>query len=208
MSSVSQPERGHADLHKMPDGGWHEPGGLMYFAQGSISLQGVIQPAGFTVDVVRHPGCMTSRDKTSPSPETTSGRGTPPRPIHSSSKRRPAAPSARIRIASGTSAAPPVLTARSIRPSGSAFRISVETACRPGTKSIPPTGKPRPSHSWRTRRPGPDLAGLSARRPPRGGTRARLVAPAPEAVSADRGLYLQRRSGPARLPRLPIQGIA
>lgn len=49
-------------LDKMPDGGWHEPGGpvfgqdgLMYFAQGSISLQGVILPAGFTVDVVRHP---------------------------------------------------------------------------------------------------------------------------------------------------------
>jgi glucose/arabinose dehydrogenase len=49
-------------LDKMPDGGWHEPGGplfgpdgLIYFAQGSIALQGVILPAGFTVDVVRHP---------------------------------------------------------------------------------------------------------------------------------------------------------
>lgn len=49
-------------LEKMPDGGWHEPGGpvfgpdgMMYFAQGSISLQGVMQPAGFTVDVARHP---------------------------------------------------------------------------------------------------------------------------------------------------------
>lgn len=55
-------EERHVLLDKMPDGGWHEPGGpvfgpdgLMYFAQGSISLQGVVQPAGFTVDIVRHP---------------------------------------------------------------------------------------------------------------------------------------------------------
>ena len=47
---------------KMPDGGWHEPGGpvfgpdgLVYFAQGSVAQQGIIEPAGFTVDMARHP---------------------------------------------------------------------------------------------------------------------------------------------------------
>lgn len=49
-------------LNTMPDGGWHEPGGpvfgpdgLIYFAQGSVSQQGVIEPGGFTVDIARHP---------------------------------------------------------------------------------------------------------------------------------------------------------
>ncbi|MGC9665317.1 PQQ-dependent sugar dehydrogenase [Planosporangium sp. 12N6] len=47
----------------LPNGGWHEPGGpvfgpdgLMYFAQGSVSQQGVVLPQGFQVDVARHPG--------------------------------------------------------------------------------------------------------------------------------------------------------
>lgn len=38
-------------IDRMPDGGWHEPGGprfgpdgLMYFGQGSVSLQGVVLP--------------------------------------------------------------------------------------------------------------------------------------------------------------------
>lgn len=46
----------------MPDGGWHEPGGpifgpdgLMYFGQGSVSLQGVNLPAGYSEDVAKHP---------------------------------------------------------------------------------------------------------------------------------------------------------
>jgi glucose/arabinose dehydrogenase len=46
----------------LPDGGWHEPGGpvfgpdgLMYFAQGSVSQQGVVLPQGFTVDMAKHP---------------------------------------------------------------------------------------------------------------------------------------------------------
>jgi glucose/arabinose dehydrogenase len=46
----------------LPDGGWHEPGGpvfgpdgLMYFAQGSVSQNGVVLPQDFTVDFVRHP---------------------------------------------------------------------------------------------------------------------------------------------------------
>jgi glucose/arabinose dehydrogenase len=49
-------------VDKLPDGGWHEPGGPVfdsdgniYFAQGSVSQQGVIEPSGFTVDVARHP---------------------------------------------------------------------------------------------------------------------------------------------------------
>lgn len=47
----------------LPNGGWHEPGGpvfgpdgLMYFAQGSVSQQGVVLPQGFQVDVARHIG--------------------------------------------------------------------------------------------------------------------------------------------------------
>jgi glucose/arabinose dehydrogenase len=47
---------------KLPDGGWHEPGGpvfgpdgLMYFAQGSVAQQGIIEPSGWTVDIARHP---------------------------------------------------------------------------------------------------------------------------------------------------------
>jgi glucose/arabinose dehydrogenase len=46
----------------LPDGGWHEPGGplfgpdgLMYFAQGSVSQNGVCLPQGFTVDFAKHP---------------------------------------------------------------------------------------------------------------------------------------------------------
>ena len=49
-------------LENMPDGGWHEPGGpvvgpdgLLYFGQGSVSLQGIPGPADFTVDVAKHP---------------------------------------------------------------------------------------------------------------------------------------------------------
>lgn len=49
-------------IDKLPSGGWHEPGGpvfgpdgLMYFGQGSISLNGIIGPAGFTVDTAKHP---------------------------------------------------------------------------------------------------------------------------------------------------------
>lgn len=49
-------------LDNLPNGGWHEPGGpvfgpdgLMYFGQGSISLNGVVGPAGFTVDIAKHP---------------------------------------------------------------------------------------------------------------------------------------------------------
>ena len=49
-------------LDELPNGGWHEPGGpvfdskgLMYFAQGSIAQQGIIEPSGFTVDIARHP---------------------------------------------------------------------------------------------------------------------------------------------------------
>src|SRR5699024_219330 len=46
----------------LPDGGWHEPGGpvfgpdgLMYFAHGSVSQQGVVLPQGFFVDFAKHP---------------------------------------------------------------------------------------------------------------------------------------------------------
>jgi hypothetical protein len=49
-------------VDKLPDGGWHEPGGpvfgpdgLMYFGQGSVGLNGVVETAGFTVDVAKHP---------------------------------------------------------------------------------------------------------------------------------------------------------
>jgi glucose/arabinose dehydrogenase len=49
-------------IDKMPSGGWHEPGGplfghdgLMYFGNGSVSQQGVVLPAGFTVDLAKHP---------------------------------------------------------------------------------------------------------------------------------------------------------
>jgi glucose/arabinose dehydrogenase len=50
-------------VDKIPSGGWHEPGGpvfgphdgLMYFAQGSVGLQGVTLPAGYTVDLAKHP---------------------------------------------------------------------------------------------------------------------------------------------------------
>lgn len=52
-------------IDKMPDGGWHEPGGpifgpdeLMYFGQGSVSLQGVVLPYGFTVDLAKHSSAM------------------------------------------------------------------------------------------------------------------------------------------------------
>ncbi|WP_274433741.1 hypothetical protein [Alicyclobacillus sp. ALC3] len=48
---------------KIPSGGWHEPGGpvfsptdgLLYFAHGSVSQNGVVLPQGFTVDIVKHP---------------------------------------------------------------------------------------------------------------------------------------------------------
>src|SRR4051794_18697206 len=46
----------------LPDGGWHEPGGplfgpdgLLYFAQGSVSQNGIILPHAFIVDLARHP---------------------------------------------------------------------------------------------------------------------------------------------------------
>jgi glucose/arabinose dehydrogenase len=47
----------------IPSGGWHEPGGpvfgphdgMMYFAQGSVGLQGVTMIEGFTVDLAKHP---------------------------------------------------------------------------------------------------------------------------------------------------------
>lgn len=49
-------------VDKIPNGGWHEPGGpvfgpdgLLYFAQGSVSQQGVSLPPGFTVDIAKHP---------------------------------------------------------------------------------------------------------------------------------------------------------
>jgi glucose/arabinose dehydrogenase len=49
-------------VDRLPDGGWHEPGGpvfgpdgLMYFGQGSVSQNGVILPQGFTVDLAKHP---------------------------------------------------------------------------------------------------------------------------------------------------------
>ncbi len=50
-------------LEKFPDGGWHEPGGpvinpkdgLLYFAQGTVTLAGVIDSEGFTVDIAKHP---------------------------------------------------------------------------------------------------------------------------------------------------------
>ncbi|HKU38058.1 MAG TPA: hypothetical protein VJR89_07925 [Polyangiales bacterium] len=48
---------------RIPNGGWHEPGGpligphdgLLYFAQGSVAQNGVMLPAGFTVDIAKHP---------------------------------------------------------------------------------------------------------------------------------------------------------
>ncbi|MFD3001516.1 PQQ-dependent sugar dehydrogenase [Pontibacter toksunensis] len=49
-------------IDSLPSGGWHEPGGpifgddgLMYFGNGSVSQQGVVLPAGFTVDMAKHP---------------------------------------------------------------------------------------------------------------------------------------------------------
>ncbi|MDQ1143921.1 glucose/arabinose dehydrogenase [Bacillus sp. SORGH_AS 510] len=50
-------------IEKIPSGGWHEPGGpvfsphdgLMYFANGSVSQNGVVLPSGFTVDIAKHP---------------------------------------------------------------------------------------------------------------------------------------------------------
>lgn len=49
-------------IDKLPSGGWHEPGGpvfgpdgMMYFGNGSVSQQGVALPAGFTVDLAKHP---------------------------------------------------------------------------------------------------------------------------------------------------------
>ena len=51
-------------LHdKIPSGGWHEPGGplfsphdgLLYFAHGSVSQNGVVLPQGFTVDLAKNP---------------------------------------------------------------------------------------------------------------------------------------------------------
>ncbi|WP_019395535.1 PQQ-dependent sugar dehydrogenase [Priestia filamentosa] len=50
-------------IEKIPSGGWHEPGGpvfsphdgLMYFANGSVSQNGVCLPSGFGVDLAKHP---------------------------------------------------------------------------------------------------------------------------------------------------------
>lgn len=50
-------------IEDIPSGGWHEPGGpvfspkdgLMYFANGSVSQNGVVLPSGFTVDIAKHP---------------------------------------------------------------------------------------------------------------------------------------------------------
>ncbi|MCC9136977.1 PQQ-dependent sugar dehydrogenase [Pontibacter silvestris] len=49
-------------IDQIPSGGWHEPGGpvfgpdgMMYFGHGSVSQQGVALPAGFTVDLAKHP---------------------------------------------------------------------------------------------------------------------------------------------------------
>lgn len=49
-------------IDEIPDGGWHEPGGpvigpdgYLYFAQGSVSQQGVVLPQGSTVDMAKHP---------------------------------------------------------------------------------------------------------------------------------------------------------
>lgn len=50
-------------VDNIPSGGWHEPGGplfgphdgRMYFMSGSVSLQGAIEPEGFTVDIAKHP---------------------------------------------------------------------------------------------------------------------------------------------------------
>lgn len=46
----------------LPSGGWHEPSdpvfgpdGLLYFANGSVSQNGVCLPQGFTVDLAKHP---------------------------------------------------------------------------------------------------------------------------------------------------------
>jgi len=74
----------------LPDGGWHEPGGpifgphdgLLYVAQGSVAVNGVIDPEGFTVDLLKHPDAhdtpgrdvtltghnVFSRDPTAPFP--------------------------------------------------------------------------------------------------------------------------------------------
>ncbi len=52
----------HVLIDQIPSGGWHEPGGplfgpdgLMYFAHGSIALNGTVEAAGFTVDIAKHP---------------------------------------------------------------------------------------------------------------------------------------------------------
>ncbi|MCP8968394.1 PQQ-dependent sugar dehydrogenase [Ectobacillus ponti] len=50
-------------IESIPSGGWHEPGGpvfsphdgLMYFAHGSVSQNGVCLPFGFSVDLVKQP---------------------------------------------------------------------------------------------------------------------------------------------------------
>ncbi len=49
-------------IDQLPQGDWHEPrgpvfgpDGLMYFGQGSVSLNGVVEPTGFSVDVAKHP---------------------------------------------------------------------------------------------------------------------------------------------------------
>lgn len=50
-------------IEEIPSGGWHEPGGpiigphdgLLYFGHGSVSLNGIVGPAGFTVDIAKHP---------------------------------------------------------------------------------------------------------------------------------------------------------
>ncbi len=50
-------------LDKFPSGGWHEPGGpvispkdgLLYYAQGTVSLYGAVDPEGFTVDLAKQP---------------------------------------------------------------------------------------------------------------------------------------------------------
>ena len=50
-------------VDRLPEGGWHEAGGpvfglagLMYFGQGPVSLNGVVEPQGLTVDAAKHPG--------------------------------------------------------------------------------------------------------------------------------------------------------
>lgn len=55
--------KGEILIDQIPSGGWHEPGGfvfsprdgLMYFAHGSVSQNGVVLPQGFTVDLAKHP---------------------------------------------------------------------------------------------------------------------------------------------------------